>query len=892
MNDRVVNFGMKFCMRCMTQYDDSYTICPDCGFEEGTLPDDSRCIEPGYILGDRYIVGMPLSVDGWMIKYIGFDFLTERRVTIYEYFPTRYCTRPIGDVKINVVKQRAYERYLGILNERARLLSELHLPDNISAVCETFERNNTAYVITEYHEGTPLSEYIRDKSPISPQTAERLFLPILRSLDGLHDSGCVIGGFSPENFMVVQNKLILTGILDGLFFNITDDANDVKHSECENWYPYERLKEYDSPDIIPANDVYSAAMVMYSILGITLPDASERAAFYRKKHKDLLKKPSAYGIKIDKNKENALQNAAFIDLEDRTPDIETLIKELTSEKEVTLRTKRNKGFPLWAKIAIPVVSVAACAGIVFGVKMLNRPKTTDTLLTGQTVVPEVVNFTLTDATETLKNSNLLMEIEGREIDDSKEAEIITAQSVGKGSVVYENTVIGVTVNAHSSMVTMPNFLGINIDDCTDALENIGMNYTVHEDYSSTVAVNCVIRQSIAPYEEVSAGERVELTVSLGRDPNAVIADEQMLTGDHVGQTYEEYLDEADETDTPVEVVGRVCDSSVPEGTIVEQYPSGDTVQDSSEPVQVVVTTAATDIIVPDVTFLTQERIEGMLALYGLAAEFSSEPNDRVAEGLAVSQQPAAGEKAEAGSTVSVKLSEGKGLVEMPDTVGMTRDEAAERLRSLGLSAKYTHESVPDKPKDQIVRQSIAAGDRIKVGSTVLLTVNTKKQTAEIPDIVGLDVKEAEMKLREAGLKLRIYTDTDNPLTSGAVFAQSPEPGLREVSGAVVTVILRDPSEVVREEVTEFTISPEKKMLVPGQEFVLSIDASNITDMYALEYDISNEDVLEVTYINKQTLDMTFRAKKNGRAVIKISCGGFEKTCTVTVSGAIKTPGKN
>ncbi len=872
---------MKFCMKCMTQYDDSFTICPDCGFEEGTLPDDSRCIEPGYILGDRYIVGMPMSIDGWMIKYIGFDALTERRVTVYEYFPTRYCTRPIGSVRINIVKQRAYDKYLSILNERAKLLSELHLPDNVSAVCETFERNNTAYVITEYHEGQTLTEYIAEKSPIQPQNAERLMLPMLRSLDSLHDSGCVIGGFSPENFVVENGRLVLTGILDGLFFNITDDHNDVKHSDAENWFPFERLQEYDTPDIIPANDVYSAAMVMYSMMGIALPDVKERMNAYRKKHKDILKKPSAYKIKLSRSRENALCNAAFIDLEDRTPDMETFIKELTSDKEVTLRTKRNKGFPLWGKIAIPVASAAACAGIVLTVMHFTRTPTTDTLSAGQTVVPDVVNFTLTDASETMKSSNLLLEIEGREVNDEKDAEIVTAQNVSRGSVVYENSVVGVTVNTHSSVFTMPNFLGINIAECTAALENIGMNYTVHEEYSSTVAQNCVLRQSVAPYEQVEAGGRVELTVSLGRDPADL--SEPGVTSDYVGQSYDVMLDTAEDDNVPVEVAGRVYDDSVPEGTVIEQYPGSDTQLGSGEAVQVLVTTTIVQVIVPDVTFLPQERIESMLGLYGLKPVFTSEPNDTVAEGLSFEQSPAAGETAESGAEVQVKLSDGKSLTEMPDTVGMTREEAAKALGELGISAKYTYDTASDKPKDQILKQSIPAGEKIRGGSAVILTVNTKKRTVEVPDIVGLDKKAAEEKLREAGLKLRVYTDDRNPLTEGAVFSQSPEPGLKEMTGSIVAVVLGDSTEVMRM-LNDFTISPETQVLRVGQEFTLKIDTARVTDLRAVDYEKKGDDILDEVYIDKDTLDITFRAKAKGSEEIIISCGDVKKVCKVTVLG--------
>ena len=63
---------MKYCMNCMAQYEDEYDICPHCGFSEGTLPSDFRCMEPGSILADRYIVGMLSRLTaGWCVTSAG-----------------------------------------------------------------------------------------------------------------------------------------------------------------------------------------------------------------------------------------------------------------------------------------------------------------------------------------------------------------------------------------------------------------------------------------------------------------------------------------------------------------------------------------------------------------------------------------------------------------------------------------------------------------------------------------------------------------------------------------------------------------------------------------------------------------------------------------------------
>lgn len=353
---------MKFCMNCMAQYDDSLKICPECSFKEGTMPVNSRCMEPGLVLADRYIVGMPLNIDGWFVKYIGWDALLSKKVTVYEYSPVRFASRNIGDTKITPIKEKEFYKYMEIFQRKALLLAEQHLPDNICSVYESFEKNGTAYVVTEYVKGKPLPEYMADEGAIPPQTVEKMFLPILRSLDKLHDSGFVIGGFSAFDMLVLgDGTLFLNSYLENILFNVTDDQSDINQKEKQKYFPPERLSSDDQPGLSPSNDVFSAAMIMYAMMGVKLPEYSERAAYYAKNKNDKLKPLGAYRVKVDKSKENALRNASFFDSTARTPDTETFIKELSGDKKTALRV-RGGGLPGWVKVAVPIICALIIAG--------------------------------------------------------------------------------------------------------------------------------------------------------------------------------------------------------------------------------------------------------------------------------------------------------------------------------------------------------------------------------------------------------------------------------------------------------------------------------------------------------------------------------------------------
>ena len=887
---------MKFCMKCMAQYGDDFNICPSCGFREGTLPSDSRCIEPGEILGERYIVGMPLSVDGWLIRYIGWDALTERTVKINEYFPTRYAVRNLGETALRVIKQEPFYRCLSALMKNARLLSETRLPDNVSPVYESFEKNGTAYIITGYAHGTPLTEYIKNNAPLKAEDAERLFLPMLRSLDKLHENGFVSGGFSPESFSVSDDgKLIFSDYIGNLFYHISDSPDDVKPCGDDRYFPCERIPCTDTVRLSPENDVFSAALIIYELLGAELPDGKRRMEVYAQKHRDILKKPSSYGAKIEKSKENALINAAAVEVGSRTSDMETFIRELTSDKQVPIKSQKDKGIPLWAKIAVPAAAVVLIVAAVLVIPMFTAKNSTESSARadspeivrcpsdGQTVVPSVTELSLDDAAAELKRSGLLLEVEGKTVDDGRSENTVLSQSVDKGAVVGVNSVVGVTVSTLSHTFSMPNLIGMNINNCTDILDELGVRYTIAYEFSDSVGSDCVISQSVAPYTKTAATQPLSLIVSRGAEEPP----SQRFTevADFKGQPYEETVTRAAQSHTPVEVTGRVYDDTLPEGTVVEQYPPAGETPAPDEPVKLVVTTAAETVIVPDVTLFNRDLAQRILQYYGLTAEFSEQPDDSVSQGLIVSQEPSADSEVGSGTAVSLIVSAGKEELEMPDVVGMDREEAAECLQTAGLPYAVTYDSDAEKPEGEILRQSIAAGESVKKGTEVLITVSTGKAIAPIPDIVGLDWRDADRAVTEAGFNLLVYVDDERfPHSDGKVYAQGPRAGVYAERGSDIVVLLDGEAAPDDESgPPAIALSAESVSVGVGEEFDLEIDTRGVTDLKLVNYELSAPDVIEVTKIDTETLTMTFRAVSAGTVDITISCGELEKVCRVTVS---------
>ena len=386
------------CMGCMKEYEDGITVCPYCGYTSGTPAREAYHLPPETILNGRYLVGRVIGFGGFGTTYIAWDLMLEKKVAIKEYMPSDFATRAPGETQLSVYDGELGEQFEAGLKsfiDESRRLAKFNHEDGIVHIFDSFLENGTAYIVMEYLEGKTLKELLKERGGKIPyDEAVRYILPILKSLDAVHQTGIIHRDIAPDNIFLTNNGKVKLIDFGASRYATTLHSKSLSVILKQGYAPEEQYRSHGEQG--PWSDVYAVCATLYrAITGIVPEDALERCA------NDKLVPPSKMGINLPNGIENAILNGLNIKAENRIQSANELAQALSGEIEVQrIKEERKKDdVGKWSKRQIVVAALSGVAIIavvimaVLGVFNLN--KSLDTTL--YTTVPDYIGMTLDEA---------------------------------------------------------------------------------------------------------------------------------------------------------------------------------------------------------------------------------------------------------------------------------------------------------------------------------------------------------------------------------------------------------------------------------------------------------------------------------------------------------------
>ena len=129
------------------------------------------------------------------------------------------------------------------------------------------------------------------------------------------------------------------------------------------------------------------------------------------------------------------------------------------------------------------------------------------------------------------------------------------------------------------------------------------------------------------------------------------------------------------------------------------------------------------------------------------------------------------------------------MVEMIDVVGKNADDVKKALLEYGLTPEIEYEESSEYSEGTIIKCSANPGDRVPVGSNVILTVSAGETGVEVPDVVGMTEAEAVSTLVNKGFVPSKSEGFDNYIQVGSIYKQSPEGKAKAPAGTTISIFI-------------------------------------------------------------------------------------------------------
>ncbi|GGM00013.1 putative serine/threonine-protein kinase [Streptomyces fumigatiscleroticus] len=223
--------------------------------------------------------------------------------------------------------------------------------------------------------------------------------------------------------------------------------------------------------------------------------------------------------------------------------------------------------------------------------------------------------------------------------------------------------------------------------------------------------------------------------------------------------------------------GKICSQDQDQGTKV----------DKQSTINLVVSTGAPKVTVPDVEGLSYEKAKEQLEEKGFEVEQKLEESDQN-PGVVLSQDPEGDTDLEKGSTITLTVAKEAAKSTVPDVNGKSCDEAVAQMSANALVGSCTEQETDDASLvGKVISTNPQQGTQVSKNTPVTIVIGKakEKEQVQVPAILGQTLANARQMLAQAGLQLG---NVENSSDDNALVAKvDPNVGTTVDKGSSVNV---------------------------------------------------------------------------------------------------------
>ncbi|MCU1536310.1 MAG: serine/threonine protein kinase with sensor(s), partial [Humibacillus sp.] len=199
------------------------------------------------------------------------------------------------------------------------------------------------------------------------------------------------------------------------------------------------------------------------------------------------------------------------------------------------------------------------------------------------------------------------------------------------------------------------------------------------------------------------------------------------------------------------------------------------------------------VSVPRITGLTEQTALRALRTANLQGQQSADASTTVAKGSVISQDPAAGARANEGDTIQFVVSTGPDNGAVPDVTGADKEAARKTLEDAGFTvSKFVEENSPDQAKDKVTKTDPPGNAQAAQGSAITVYYATGNVTVP-KGLVGRDYAVVAPALADAGVN-PVSQQVDSDKAPGTVLEVAKEGAVVKAGTDITVKVARAPSQ--------------------------------------------------------------------------------------------------
>ncbi|WP_030932721.1 Stk1 family PASTA domain-containing Ser/Thr kinase [Streptomyces sp. NRRL S-646] len=630
----------------------------------------------GQVLDGRYRVDARIAVGGMATVYRALDTRLDRVLALKVMHPTLAADGTFVD------------RFI----REAKSVARLAHP-NVVQVFDQGTDGSYVYLAMEYVAGCTLRDVLRERGALQPRAALDILEPVLAALGAAHRAGFVHRDMKPENVLIGDD-----GRVKVADFGLVRSVDTVTHTTGTvlGTVSYLAPEQIEHGTADPRVDVYACGVVLYEMLTGDRPHGGDSPAtvLYKHIHEDV-PPPSAAVPGLAYRLDELVASATA-----RTPGLrpQDAVALLAQAREVRAALSADQ------LDAVPPQAFAADH------RSISEDRTS--------VIPRAL---------TVQRPLPVNEDEGRFLRTSRLETPPPLPPRRRGArsrrgplavLVAVLLILGVGTGVwyiNSGQFTkVPPVLAKTQTQATQQLQKAGLDLgAVRHAYSDTVQRGTVISSDPAPGTRIRDNRSVALTISDGP--------ETVQVPDVSARPLAEARARLKKSGLEPGMITREFSDDVPKGSVISTTPEAGTKRHAGSAITLVVSKGS-PVDVPDVTGEDLADAKADLEDAGLTVKVASaQINSEYDKGQVAAQTPAGDSQAADGDTVTLTLSKGPEMVEVPDVTGDSVDDAHKALEGAGFKVDEDR-GLLGLFGDTVKNQSVKGGETAPKGSTITIKI--------------------------------------------------------------------------------------------------------------------------------------------------------------------------